>query len=80
MFAKRELVRIVKTKISAEGEEEEYEVSLDLTGKKAGRGAYICKNPDCLAKAVKAKRIQKALTCQIPDELFEKMKEEIING
>ena len=80
MFAKRELVRIVKTKISAEGEEEKYEVSLDLTGKKAGRGAYICKNPDCLAKAVKAKRIQKALTCQIPDELFEKMKEEIING
>ncbi|MCQ2462328.1 MAG: YlxR family protein [Clostridia bacterium] len=80
MFPKKELVRIVKTRISAEGEEEKYEVSLDLTGKKAGRGAYICKNTDCLVKAVKAKRIQKALTCQIPEEVFERMKEEIADG
>ena len=80
MFPKKELVRIVKTRLSAEGEEEKYEVSLDLTGKKAGRGAYICKNPDCLVRAVKAKRVQKALTCQIPEEVFERMKEEIING
>lgn len=80
MFPKRDLVRVVKTRLSEEGEEERYEVSLDLTGKKAGRGAYICKNPDCLVKAVKAKRIQKALTCQIPDGIFERMKEEISNG
>ena len=48
MFDKRELVRVVK---SPEGE-----VSLDLTGKKAGRGAYVCKNAECLKKARKHKQ------------------------
>lgn len=84
MFPKRELVRIVKTKLDggddAQDGEELYEVSLDLTGKKAGRGAYICRNTECLTKAVKGKKVQRALSCQIPDELFEKMKEEIAHG
>ena len=53
MKPKKELVRIVK---SPEGE-----ISLDLTGKKNGRGAYICKSRECLAKARKAKRLEKAL-------------------
>ena len=73
MLPKKELVRVVKSKIS----DEEYEISLDLTGKKAGRGAYVCKNPDCLKKARKARRFQRALDCQIPDEVFDRMEVEI---
>ena len=66
---KKELVRVVK---SPDGE-----ISLDLTGKKSGRGAYVCKNIECLKKARKAKRFEKAFSCQIPDEVFERMEREI---
>ena len=65
MKPKKELVRVVK---SPEGE-----ISLDLTGKKNGRGAYVCKDAACLKKAQKAKRIERAFDCAIPDEIFEKM-------
>lgn len=75
MFPKKELVRVVKTKT---GENEEaYSISLDKTGKAAGRGAYVCKKVKCLEIAQKAKRFQRALECQIPEEVFEKMKAEI---
>ena len=66
---KKELVRIVK---SPDGE-----VSLDLTGKASGRGAYICNNADCLQKARKSHRIDKAFEMAIPDEVFEQMLTEI---
>lgn len=69
MFDKRALVRVVK---SPQGE-----VSLDLTGKKPGRGAYVCNNPDCLMKARKARRIERAFSMQIPDEVWSVMEEEI---
>lgn len=69
MKEKRELVRVVK---SPEGE-----ISLDLTGRKPGRGAYVCPNPDCLRKARKAKRFERAFACKIPDELFEAMEGEL---
>lgn len=75
MFPKKELVRVVKTKIGDNNDE--YEISLDLTGKKAGRGAYVCKSAECLKKARKAKRLQRAFDCQIPDEVFDRMEEEI---
>ena len=68
-FPKSTLVRIVR---SPEGE-----ISLDLTGKKSGRGAYICKSADCLNKAIKAKRFERALECQIPDEVVETMRKEL---
>ncbi len=76
MFPKKELVRVVKTK-TADQNEESYVISLDKTGKAAGRGAYVCKKVECLEAAAKAKRFQKALECQIPQEVFEKMKAEI---
>ena len=60
---KKELVRIVKSP--------EAEISLDLTGKKNGRGAYICKSRECLAKARKAKRLEKALETQIPENVYD---------
>ena len=78
MKAKKELVRVVKTKIGEdENGEETYEVSLDLTSRKAGRGAYVCKNSDCLLKARKAKRFERALEIKIPDEVYDKMEQEL---
>lgn len=71
MKPKKELVRVVR---SPEGE-----ISLDLTGKKPGRGAYVCRDVQCLVKARKAKRIEKAFSCAIPDEVYEKMEEELKN-
>lgn len=79
MFLQKELVRVVKTKIKGE-DEDAYEISLDLVGKKAGRGAYVCRKTDCFEKAVKAKRFQKALSCQIPEEVIEKMRGEMEKG
>ncbi len=82
MFLQKELVRVVKTKIKTDDEEaeEKYEISLDLVGKKPGRGAYVCRNTECFEKAVKAKRFQKALSCVIPDEVTEKMRQEMEKG
>lgn len=52
-------------------------VSLDFTGKKSGRGAYICKNVSCLKKARKAKRLERNLECEIPDAVYEALEEEL---
>lgn len=76
MFNKNELVRIVKSKIK-DAEDEQYEISLDLTGKKSGRGAYVCKKSECLNKARKAKRIERSLDCVIPDEVYDRMEQEL---
>lgn len=69
---KKELVRVVR---SPEGE-----ISLDRTGKKSGRGAYLCLDPACLAKARKARRLERALSCQIPGEVFDALEEEMRKG
>ena len=74
MKEKRELVRIVK---APENAENSGEISVDLTGKKPGRGAYLCKDPDCLAKAKKARRLEKAFSCRIPDEVYEQLGREL---
>ncbi len=72
MKPKKELVRVVR---SPEGE-----ISLDLTGKKPGRGAYVCRDAKCLSTARKAKRFERAFSCEIPDEVYERMEEELKNG
>ena len=72
MKPKKELVRVVKTP--------EGEISLDPTGKMNGRGAYICKNAECLKKAHKSKRIEKALSCTVPDEIYNKLEQELISS
>ena len=66
---KRALGRIVR---SPEGE-----ISVDLTGKKPGRGAYVCRSADCLRAARKARRFERAFSCRIPDEVYDRMEEEI---
>lgn len=64
---KKELVRVVR---SPEGT-----VELDLTGKKSGRGAYICPREDCFKKAVKGKRLEKNLQQPVSDELIAEISE-----
>ncbi len=80
MKPKRELIRVVKAPektdengnvLSAGG------ISLDLTGKKAGRGAYVCRSVDCFEKARKGRRFERSLSCQIPPEVYEQMKAEL---
>ncbi len=68
-FNKKDLIRVVR---SAEGE-----VSLDFTGKKSGRGAYICKNSACFKKAKKAGRFSKNLNCEVPDEIYRRLETEL---
>jgi predicted RNA-binding protein YlxR (DUF448 family) len=66
---KGELVRIVR---SPEGE-----IFFDPTGKKNGRGSYICNNKKCFEKAVKAKRFERAFEAKIPDQVVKQILEEI---
>lgn len=67
---KKELIRVVKNN--------QGEISIDLTGKKAGRGAYICKDIKCLKLAQKAKKLEKAFECQIENEIYERLSREIM--
>lgn len=53
------------------------EIFLDATGKKNGRGAYICKTPECLGKAIKSKGLERSLKTAIPAEVYEQLKEEM---
>ncbi|MEG1501344.1 MAG: YlxR family protein, partial [Clostridiales bacterium] len=71
MQDKRQLLRIVK---SPEGQ-----ISLDLTGKKAGRGAYICLDEACLQKVIKSRSLEKALKAKIDEKLYGEIREYINN-
>ena len=53
------------------------EVSLDLTGKKPGRGAYLCRDAQCLRLARKSRRLERAFSCKIPEEVYQRLEEEI---
>lgn len=66
---KKELVRVVR---SPEGI-----ISVDLTGKKSGRGAYICSSTECLQKAQKGKRIERSLECAVPNEVYQLLLQQI---
>ena len=80
MKEKKQLVRIVKTpdKTDENGNIiQKSEILVDLTGKKSGRGAYICPNPECLKAARKARRLDKAFSCKIPDELYDQLEKEL---
>ncbi len=73
MKPKREMVRVVRPPEQAA----DTGISLDLTGKKPGRGAYICKSAQCLRQARKAKRLERAFSCPIPDEVYDRMEAEL---
>ncbi len=63
--AKKELIRIVK---------QEEDISLDITGKKNGRGAYICNNVECLEKAIKTKGLDRSFKMQVSKEVYDRLK------
>ncbi len=83
MKPKKELVRVVK---APDGKNENGEVtafgevSLDLTGRKPGRGAYVCRNIACLKAARKARKFERAFSCQIPSEVYDQMEEELASN
>ncbi len=66
---KRELIRIVRTP--------EGEIKTDLKGKMNGRGAYLCKDSECLAKAFKNKGLERALGVAVPEDIIARLKEEL---
>ena len=66
---KKELIRVVKS-----GEE----INLDLTGKANGRGAYVCNDANCIKKLQKNKLLNRACSCQVPDQTYEKILEEFL--
>ena len=72
MKPKRELIRVVR---SPEGE-----ISLDFRGKAPGRGAYLCPDPQCLKKAVKARALERAFSAQIPEEIYARLEQEMEAG
>ena len=69
MKPKRELIRVVR---SAAGE-----ISLDFRGKAPGRGAYICPNPQCLKKAIKARALERFFKEPTPDEIYTRLEQEM---
>lgn len=69
MKPKKELIRIVRDK--------EGSTSVDFTGKKAGRGAYICRSVECFEKARKGKRLEKAFEARIDESVYDTMKEQL---
>ena len=70
--AKKELIRVVRETDGA--------VSLDFSGKRNGRGAYICPDPQCLKKAQKAKSLERSLEVPIPDEVYLRLEKEMEGG
>ncbi len=66
---KRELVRIVKDKTG--------QISIDLTGKKNGRGAYVCRDKECFNKLKKQKSLNRAFGTNVPDEIINSLEEEL---
>ncbi len=68
---KKEMIRVVKSK--------DGEISLDTTGKKSGRGAYICRSLQCFKAARQKHRFEKSFSCAISDEVYERMEEELLN-
>ena len=69
MKPKKELIRVVK---SPEGQ-----VSLDFRGKLPGRGAYVCPNSACLAKAKKSKALERAFSAPLPEEVYQALEKQM---
>ena len=72
MKEKRRLIRVVRTA--------EHSGELDFTGKKPGRGAYICNHADCLKKAKKSKSLERALNVTLSEDVYRRLEEEIQHG
>lgn len=69
MIGKKGAIRVVRDKDGA--------VSVDPTGKRSGRGAYICRDVQCLAQARKSRRLERSLKCAVPDEIYDIIDKEL---
>lgn len=69
MKNKKEMIRVIRTS--------EQEFVLDATGKKNGRGAYICPNRECLSQAIKSKGLERSFKQAIPKEVYESLEKEM---
>lgn len=69
MQEKKDLIRVVRTP--------EGEVALDFTGKKSGRGAYVCRQTECLRRAIKQKQLERQLQTTLSEDILEKLTEEM---
>ena len=72
MKPKRELVRVVRSPAG--------DISLDFRGKAPGRGASVCRDAQCLKKAIRAKALERAFSAQIPSEIYERLEQEMEAG
>ena len=72
MKPKGELIRVVR---SPEGE-----ISLDFKGRKPGRGAYLCPDPNCLARARKGRAIERAFSAQVDPEVYQALEDQMKAG
>ena len=71
MKSKKEMIRVIKTP--------EDEICIDATGRKNGRGSYICPKSECLQKAIKNRGLERSLKMQIPKEVYGQLEEEMKN-
>jgi hypothetical protein len=69
MKSKRDMIRVIRTA--------ENEICIDATGRKNGRGAYICPNMDCLKRAVKNRGLERSLKTAIPEAVYQQLEEEM---
>ncbi len=69
---KRDLIRVVHTENNG--------FTIDLTGKKNGRGAYICNSLACLQTAHKKHALERSFSCKIPEEIYARLEEELLQG
>ena len=69
MKDKRELIRVIRTK--------ENEISIDATGKKNGRGAYMCCSSECLKKAIKTRGLERSFKTSIPQDVYIELEKEL---
>ena len=67
--SKKEMIRIVRTP--------EGNVEIDKTGKKSGRGVYICQNPDCLEKAYQEHRLERSLKTKVSPDIYEELRTDL---
>jgi hypothetical protein len=69
MKSKKEMIRVIRTP--------EDQVCIDTTGRKNGRGAYICPKSECLARAIKTRGLERSLKMQMPPEVYAQLEEEM---
>lgn len=69
MKSKRDMIRVIKTA--------ENEICIDVTGRKNGRGAYICPTMECLKQAMKSRGLERSLKTSIPDTVYQQLEEEM---